>query len=86
MKMNTFNELKQKSKKGKCFIVMENEQNEVCEKLDLLRFKDTNLIEYINNFETSYNGEIQALQEKIDKQDKIINELISAIKTLNGGV
>lgn len=85
MKMNTFNELKQKSKKGKCFIVMENEQNEVCEKLDNLRFKDTTLINYLSQLENDYNAKLEALESKIDKQDKIIQELISAIKTLNGG-
>ena len=86
MKMNTFNELKQKSKNGKCFIVMENEQNEVCEKLDNLGFKDTTLINYLTELENGYKSKIEALESKIDKQDKIIQELISAIKTLNKGV
>ena len=86
MKMNTFNELKKASNKKASFLVMINGENKVVSELDNLGFKDTTLINYLTELETSYNAKIKALESKIDKQDKIIQELISAIKTLNKGV
>ena len=84
--MNTFNELKKASNKKASFLVMINEENVVVSELDNLGFKDTTLINYLTELETSYKSKIEGLEAKIDKQDKIINELISAIKTLNKGV
>lgn len=86
MKMNTFNELKKASNKKASFLVMINEENKVVSELDNLGFKDTTLINYLTELENSYNAKIEGLEAKIDKQDKIIQELISAIKTLNKGV
>lgn len=86
MKMNTFNELKKASKKKPSFLVMENEEHKVVSELDNLGFKDTTLAKYLEQLETSYNAKIEGLESKIDKQEKIIQELISAIKTLNKGV
>ena len=84
--MNTFNELKKASNKKASFLVMINEENKVVSELDNLGFKDTTLINYLTELENSYNAKIEGLEAKIDKQDKIIQELISAIKTLNKGV
>ena len=86
MEMNSFNELKKESKSGKVFLVMENGKHIIIKDLAVLPFKDTTLGEYLEELETSYNAKIEGLEAKIDKQDKIINELISAIKTLNKGV
>jgi len=86
MKMNTFNELKKASKEKPSFLVMENEEHKVVSELDNLGFKDSTLAKYLEQLENSYNDKIKGLESKIDKQDKIIQELISAIKTLNKGV
>ena len=86
MNINELNELKRKSHKGKCFLIMENERYQVVEDIAILPFKDTTLGKYLEDLETSYNADKKALEERIDKQDKIIQELISAIKTLNKGV
>lgn len=86
MNINELNELKRKSHKGKCFLIMENERYEVVEDIAILPYKNTTLGNYLEEKETSYNADKKALEERIDKQDKIIQELISAIKTLNKGV
>ena len=86
MKMNTFNELKKASNKKASFLVMINGENVVVSELDNLGFKDTTLINYLTELENAYKSKIEGLEAKIDKQDKIIQELISAIKTLNKGV
>lgn len=83
MKMDTFNELKEKSKNGKVFIVMENGKNIVCENINDLPFLSTTLGEYITNLEKGYNDKLEALEDKAEKQEKIINELTSALRTLN---
>ena len=86
MKMNTFNELKKASNKKASFLVMINEENVVVSELDNLGYGNTTLRIKLDGMDAFYKGKIQELQAKIDKQDKIIQELISAIKTLNGGV
>jgi len=83
MKQNTFNELKNASMKGKVFLVMENGQHIIIKDIAVLPFKDTTLGEYLEALETSYNGKIEALESKLDKQDKIIKELRNAIDSLN---
>jgi len=83
MTTNKFNELKNKSKNGKVFLVMENGQHIVITDIAVLPFLDTTLGNYLEDLENSYNDKINALESKIDKQDKIIQELVSAIKTLN---
>jgi len=83
MTMNKINELKEKSKNKNCFLYMKNGEWFVCEDIAILPFKDTSLGEYIESKEKAYNDKIEALESKVEKQDKIINELISAIKTLN---
>jgi len=83
MTTNKFNELKNASKKGKVFLVMENGQHIVIKDIAVLPFKDTTLGNYLEELENAYNDKISVLESKIDKQDKIIQELVSAIKTLN---
>lgn len=83
MKQNTFNELKNASMKGKVFLVMENGQHIIIKDLAVLPFKDTTLGLYLEQLEASYNDKIKGLEGKLDKQDKIIKELVSAIDTLN---
>ena len=80
-----FNELKQSSKNKPSFQYLENGEWKVCNDLSLLPYGNTTLGKYLNGMDVFYNVKIKELQDKIDKQDKIINELISAIKTLNGG-
>ena len=86
MKMNTFNELKKASNKKASFLVMINEENKVVSELDNLGYGNTTLRVYLEGMNIFYKQQISDLQAKIDKQDKIIQELISAIKTLNKGV
>ena len=86
MKMNTFNELKKTSKEKPSFLVMENEEHKVVSELDNLGYGNTTLRVYLEGMNTFYKQQISDLQAKIERQDKIINELISAIKTLNKGV
>lgn len=86
MNINELNELKRKSHKGKCFLIMENERYQVVEDIAILPYKNTTLGIHLQGMYVFYNEQIEALNERIDKQDKIIQELISAIKTLNKGV
>ena len=83
MTTNKFNELKNESKNGKVFLVMENGEHIVITDIAVLPFLDTTLGNYLEDLENSYNAQIIALESKIDKQEKIIKELVSAIKTLN---
>ena len=83
MNTNTFNELKKASKKGKVFLVMENGQHIIVNDIKDLPYKNTTIGLYLEQLETSYNDKIKALESKIDKQDKIIKELVSAIDSLN---
>ena len=83
MNINELNELKRKSHKGKCFLVMENERYQVVEDIAILPFKDKTLGLYLEELETSYNDKIKALEGKLETQDKIIKELVSAIDSLN---
>lgn len=86
MKMNTFKELEKASKKKLSFLIMENGEHKVVSELDNLGYGNTTLRVYLEGMNTFYKQQISDLQAKIDKQDKIIQELISAIKTLNKGV
>ena len=80
-----FNELKQASKNKPSFQYLENGEWKVCNDLSILPFKDTTLGNYLTDKENAYNSKLEALQDKVDKQEAIIKELVSAIKTLNGG-
>lgn len=86
MKMNTFNELKKASKEKPSFLVMENGEHKVVSELDNLGYGNTTLRVYLEGMNVFYKKQISDLESKIDKQEKIIQELISAIKTLNKGV
>lgn len=86
MKMNTFNELEKASMKKPSFLIMENGEHKVVSELDNLGYGNTTLRIKLDGMDAFYKQQISDLQSKIDKQDKIIQELISAIKTLNKGV
>ena len=81
-----FNELKNASKNKPSFQVLINGEWKVCDNIAILPLNDTTLGKYLTDKENAYNEKIEALQNTIDKQDKIIKELVSAIKTLHGGV
>ena len=81
-----FNELKQASKNKPSFQVLINGEWKVCDNIANLPLNDTTLGKYLQEKENAYKEKIEALENTIDKQDKIIKELVSAIKTLNGGV
>lgn len=83
MNINELNELKRASKKGKCFLVMENEHYEVVEDIAILPYKNTTIGIHLEQLENSYNADKKALEERLDKQDKIIKELRNAIDSLN---
>ena len=83
MTTNEFNELKEKSKKGKVFFVMLNGKNYVCENLNDLPFLNTTLKEYTRELENGYNAKIEALEKRCDKLEAINAELIKALETLN---
>ena len=83
MEMNTFNELKKASKSGKVFLVMENGKHIIIKDLAVLPFKDKTLGLYLEALENSYNDKISVLEGKLEKQQEIIKELVSAIDTLN---
>ena len=86
MKMDTLNLMKKKSFKGKVIFGMENDKEIVIENLNDMPFLDTTLLNYLENKEKAYNAKIEALENIIDTQKQIIDNLTSAIKTLNGGV
>lgn len=81
-----FNELKQASKNKPSFQYLDKGEWKVCDNIANLPLNDTTLGNYLTDKENAYNKKIEALESTIDKQDKIIKELVSAIKTLNGGV
>lgn len=80
-----FNELKQASKNKPSFQYLDNGQWKVCDNIAILPLENETLGKYLQDKENAYNEKLEALQSTIDKQDKIIKELVSAIKTLNGG-
>ena len=80
-----FNELKQSSKTKPSFQVLINGEWKVCDNIAILPLNDTTLGKYLEDKENAYKEQIEALQKEVDKQDKIIKELVSAIKTMNGG-
>ena len=74
-----FNELKQSSKNKPSFQVFINGEWKVCDNIANLPLNDTTLGKYLTDKENAYNDKLEALQQTIDKQDKIIKELVSAI-------
>jgi len=83
MDINIFNEFKKKSYSKKVFLVMENGEQVIIDDLKDMPFLNTTLEIYLKGMDNFYKEQIKDLQETIDKQDKVIKELISAIKTLN---
>ena len=81
-----FNDLLKQGKNKIVFQVLDNGEWKVCDNIAILPLNDTTLGKYLTDKENAYNSKLEALQNTIDKQDKIIKELVSAIKTLNGGV
>lgn len=81
-----FNELKKAGKNKIVFQILKNGEWVVCDDISILPFKNTTLGIHLDGMDNFYKEQINSLKETIDKQDKIIQELISAIKTLNGGV
>lgn len=81
-----FNELKQKGKNKIVFQILKNGEWVVCDDISNLPYKNTTLGIHLDGMDSFYKEQIKSLQQTIDKQDKIIKELLSAIKTLNGGV
>lgn len=83
MNTNELNELKKQSKNGIAFMVMLNGKYLVINDIKDLPYCDTTLKAYLDSMDAFYKEQLQELQNKSDKQDKIINELINAIKELN---
>ena len=81
-----FKELNIKSKNGIVFQILINGEWQVCEDIAILPLGNETLGKYLTDKENAYNDKLKALQEKVDKQEKIIKELVEAIKTMNGGV
>ena len=81
-----YKELKKSSVTKPSFQVLVNNEWVVCNDISVLPIFNETLGKYLTDKENAYNSKIEALQQTIDKQDKIIKELVSAIKTLNGGV
>lgn len=81
-----YKELKDKSKNGIVFQILDNGEWVVCDDISKLPYKNTTLGIYLDGMALFYKEQLEALHNKVDKQDKIIKELLSAIKTLNGGV
>ena len=81
-----YNELKQSSKNKPSFQYLDNGEWKVCDNIAILPFNDTTLGKYLIEKENAYKEKIEALEKHCEKQEAIINELLSAIKTLNGGV
>lgn len=80
-----FKELQKSSKTNPSFQVLINNEWVVCNNLKDLPLFDTTLGKYLEDKENAYNDKLEALQEQVNKQQLIINELVKAIKTLNGG-
>ena len=81
-----FNELLKQGKNKIVFQILDNGEWKACDNIAILPLNDTTLGKYLTDKENAYNEKLEALQQTIDKQDKIIKELVSAIKVLNGGV
>ena len=80
-----YKELKKSSLTNPSFQVLINGEWVVCNNIEILPYKDTTLGKYLLERENAYNDKLEALQEQVNKQQLIINELVKAIKTLNGG-
>lgn len=80
-----YKELKEKSKNGIVFQVLVNGKWVVCDNIAILPLNDTTLGKYLEEKENAYNSKIEALEKRCEKQEAIIKELVSAIKTMNGG-
>lgn len=81
-----YNELKQASKTKPSFQYLDNGEWKVCDDISKLPYKNTTLGIHLEGMALFYKEQLEALHNKVDKQDKIIEELTKAIKTLNGGV
>ena len=81
-----FKELQKSSKNKPSFQVLINGEWVVCDNIAILPLGNETLGKYLEEKENAYNSKIKALENTIDKQDKIIKELVSALKTMNGGV
>lgn len=81
-----YKELQKSSKTKPSFQVLINGEWVVCDDISKLPYKNTTLGIHIEGMDNFYKEQLEALKKTIDKQDKIIKELVSAIKTMNGGV
>ena len=81
-----FNELLKQGKNKIVFQILDNGEWQVCDNIAILPLGNETLGKYLTDKENAYKEKLEALQQTIDKQDKIIKELVSAIKVLNGGV
>lgn len=83
---NFYRELEKSSKSKPSFQYLDNGEWKVCDNIAILPFNDTTLGKYLTEKENAYKERLEALEKCCNKQEAIINELLSAIKTLNGGV
>lgn len=81
-----FKELIKEGKNKKVFQILDNGEWVVCDNIAILPLNDTTLGKYLIEKENAYNSKIEALEKRCEKQEAIINELVKAIKTMNGGV
>jgi len=80
-----YKELKDKSKNGYVFQILINGEWVVCDNIAILPLGNETLGKYLQDKENAYKEKIEALEKRLSKQEAIINELVSAIKTMNGG-
>ena len=80
-----YKELQKASKTKPSFQVLINGEWVVCNDISILPYKNTTLGIYLDGADVFYKEQIQALNDKINKQEIIINELVKALKTINGG-
>ena len=81
-----YKELKQESKKGIVFQILENGEWKVCSDLSKMPFKNTTLGIHLEGADNFYKEQIKSLQEKLDRQQEQIRLLTDALNKLNGGV
>lgn len=80
-----YKELKDKSKNGIVFQVLVNGEWKVCDDISKLPYKNTTLGIHLDGMDNFYKEQLEALEKRCEKQEAIIKELVSAIKTMNGG-
>ena len=80
-----YKELQKSSKNKPSFQVLVNGEWVVCDNIAILPLNNTTLGKYLEEKENAYNLKIEALEKRCEKQEAIIKELVSAIKTMNGG-